>query len=160
MKKRTWLILAAIVLACVGIKLWYDHLCYGEIDISDSAPSKAMLLHIIEHVDELAAREDLFTRGTYGPGFPVIYFTGNPEVESSFLWLNDGQDLCETYGHYYRWRDPSFFYIPTPWSELQLSFYACAPGIMLVITDYGAPAVSDAPLREMMSAIESVIGTP
>lgn len=76
MMKRTWLILAVVVLACVGMKLWYDHLCYGEIDISDSAPSKEMLLHIIEHADELAAREDLFTCSTHVAGHTYIDYIG------------------------------------------------------------------------------------
>lgn len=156
-----WLVIVVvIVLACVGVKLWYDNLCSGDIDISGSAPSKEMLLHIIEHADELAAREDLFTHGTHVSGHTYIAYTGNSDLEDSFLWLIDGPDAYGTYGHYYRRQDPNFFYFPTPWSELNVLFSACAPGILLVVNDHDAPAISDAPLREMMSAIESVIGTP
>ena len=156
-----WLVITAlIVLICTGAKLWYDRLCYGEIDISDSAPSQEMLLYILEHADELAAREDLFECDTYVEGRIIITYTGNPDLENSYLWLIDSSDSYGTYGYYRRSRDPNYFYLATPWSELEISFSACAPGILLVINDYGAPAISDAPLREMMAAIESIIGTP
>jgi len=157
---RWIIVLAVIVLVCAGVKVWYDRLCYGEIDISDSAPSKEMLLHILEHADELAAREDLFSHGTHVAGHTYIAYIGNPDLENSYIWLNDSSDAYGTYAYYRRYRDPNFFNFLTPWSDLEISFSACAPGILLVINDYDAPVVSDAPLREMMSAIESVIGRP
>ena len=60
-----WIVVLTVgVLVCAVVKVWYDRLCHGEIDISASAPSKEMLLHIIEHADELAAREDWFDVST------------------------------------------------------------------------------------------------
>lgn len=165
-----WLIImAVIVLFCTGVKLWYDRLCYGEIDISDSAPSKEMLLHIIEHVDELAARPDLFEVDIRDDDI-LIGYIGNPDYEFANIRffpnaadrLANPASSLRVSAHYYRNNYSDFWDIVLPWSPLNLNFiieenlsYA-----WLNIQDAGASAISDAPLREMMSAIQSVIGTP
>ena len=165
-----WIIIAAVlVLACMGVKVWYDRLCYGEIDISDSAPGKEMLLHIIEHADELAARPDLFEVEIRDDG-TLIEYIGNPDYEFANIHyfpsaadaLADPASTLRVSAYYYRNNYSDFWDIVLPWSTLNLSFlieeelsYA-----WLNIQDAGAPAISDAPLREMISAIESVIGTP
>ncbi|MBQ3157774.1 MAG: hypothetical protein IJB81_12815 [Clostridia bacterium] len=165
-----WLVIAAvIVLACVGVKFWYDRLCSGDIDISDSAPSKEMLLHIIEHVDELAAQEELFSV-TVDRGITTVTYTGNPDYHGAyFCYEEDSHTLlsapnCEyhTSGQYHRSNHSDFWDVVTPASKINLVFsaYVVPPSCMLVLHQFDAPAVSDAPLREMMSAIESVIGTP
>ena len=169
MKKRTWLILAAIVLVCVGVKMWYDRLCYGEIDISASAPSKEMLLHILEHADELAAQPDLFEVDIRDDDI-LIGYIGNPDYEFANIRyfpnaadkMADPASSLRVSAHYYRNNYSDFWDIVLPWSPLNLNFiieenlsYA-----WLNIQDDDAPAISDAPLREMMSAIVSVIGTP
>lgn len=170
MKKRTWIILAVIVFACVGAKVWYDRLCYGEIDISDSAPSKEMLLHILEHVDELAARPDLFEVDIRDDDTIFVDYIGNPSYEyASILYfpdaavaLADPASSLRVSAYYYRNNYSDFWDIVLPWSPLNLSFLI-EEGLSyawLNIQDEGASAISDAPLREMMSAIESVIGTP
>lgn len=170
MKKRTWIILAVIMLAYVGAKVWYDRLCYGEIDISDSAPSKEMLLHIIEHVDELAARPDLFEVDIRDDDTIFVDYIGNPSYEyASILYfpdaavaLADPASSLRVSAYYYRNNYSDFWDIVLPWSPLNLSFLI-EEGLSyawLNIQDEGASAISDAPLREMMSAIESVIGTP
>lgn len=156
-----WIIVAAaIVLACTGLIWWYNNLCSGEIDISESVPTQEMLLHIIEHADELAAREDLFSKSTDRNGHAIFSYTANAAYEAAYLWLIDTPDAYEIYGEYARRSNPDFFFLSTPWSELDITFTVAAPGILLVVNDYDAPSVSDAPLREMMSAIESIIGTP
>ena len=173
MMRRTpkWLIvLIVVVLVCTGAKLWYDRLCYGEIDISGSAPSKEMLLHIIEHVDELAARPDLFEVEIRDDDTIFVDYIGNPSYEfANILYFPDAADALadpasslRVSAHYYRNNYSDFWDIVLPWSPLNLNFiieenlsYA-----WLNIQDAGAPAISDAPLREMMEAIESVIGAP
>lgn len=166
-----WIVITAvIVLICAGVKVWYDRLCYGEIDISDIAPSKEMLLHILEHVDELAARPDLFEVEIRDDDTTLVYYIGNPSYEyANILYFPDAADALadpasslRVSAHYYRNNYSDFWDIVLPWSTLNLNFsieeelsYA-----WLIIQDAGAPAISDAPLREMMSAIESVIGTP
>lgn len=165
-----WLvIMAVIVLACVGVKLWYDNLCSGNIDISGSAPSKEMLLHIIEHVDELAAHPDLFEVDIRDDDI-LIEYIGNPDYEFANIRffpnaadrLADPASSLRVSAYYYRNNYSVFWDIILPWSPLNLNFiieenlsYA-----WLNIQDDDAPAISDAPLREMMSAIVSVIGTP
>lgn len=169
-KLPKWLIILVImVLTCVGVKLWYDQLCSGDIDISHSAPSKEMLLHIIEHVDELAAREDLFSVTT-DRGITTVTYIGNPDFGwSYFCYEEDSHTIlsapdCQYYtsGKYWRSDHSEFWDIVTPASEINLEFtvYDDPPSCMLMLNQFDAPAVSDAPLREMMSAIESVIGTP
>ena len=165
-----WLvIMVVIVLACVGVKLWYDRLSFGDIDISDCAPNKEMLLHILEHADELAARPDLFEVDIMDDDILVSYI-GNPAYEYANIRyfpnaadaLADPASSLRVSAHYYRNNYSDFWDIVLPWSPLNLNFiieenlsYA-----WLNIQDAGASAISDAPLREMMSAIESVIGTP
>ena len=169
-KLPKWLIiLLVMMLACVGLKVGYDHLCSGDIDISHSAPSKEMLLHIIEHVDELAAREDLFSVTT-DRGITTVTYIGNPDFGwSYFCYEEDSHTIlsapdCQYYtsGKYWRSDHSEFWDIVTPASEINLEFtvYYDPPSCMLMLNQFDAPAVSDAPLREMMSAIESVIGTP
>ena len=165
-----WIIIAAVlVLACVGVKVWYDRLCYGEIDISDSAPSKEMLLHILEHADELAARPDLFEAEIRDDGI-LIEYIGNPDYEfaniryfpNAAAALADPSSSLRVRAYYHRNNYSDFWDIVLPWSTLNLNF-SIEEGLSyawLNIQDAGAPAVSDSPLREMMSAIESVIGTP
>ena len=166
-----WLVIsAAVVLVCTGVKLWYDRLCSGEIDIADSAPSKEMLLYIIEHVDELAAKPDLFEVEIRDNDTIFVDYIGNPSYEfANILYFPDAADALadpasslRVSAYYYRNNYSDFWDIVLPWSPLNLTFlieeelsYA-----WLNIQDAGAPAISDAPLREMMSAIESVIGTP
>ena len=165
-----WLVITAlIVLICTGAKLWYDRLCYGEIDISDSAPSQEMLLYILEHADELAAREDLFEVDVQGDDIFVSYI-GNPAYEyANIRYFPNAADALaapssslRVSAHYYRNNYSDFWDIVLPWSPLNLNFLIEEERsyVWLNIQDAGAPAISDAPLREMMAAIESVIGTP
>lgn len=165
-----WLIvLVAVALVCTGVKLWYDRLCYGEIDISDCAPSKEMLLHILEHADELAACSDLFEVDIRDDDI-LIEYIGNPDYEFANIRyfpgaadrLAEPASSLRVSAHYHRNHYSDFWDIVLPWSPLNLNFiieenlsYA-----WLNIQDAGAPAISDTPLREMLSAIESVIGTP
>lgn len=165
-----WLIiLGVVVLVCTGVKLWYDRLCSGIIDISDSAPSKEMLLHIIDHVDALAAREDLFSVTT-DRGITTVTYTGNPDLRRSYFCYEEGsreqlaKPDCKYYtsGEYWRSDHSDFWDIVTPASEINLEFtvFDHPPSCMLMLYQFDAPAISDAPLREMMEAIESVIGAP
>ena len=166
-----WLVIVVVVvLACVGVKVWYDRLSFGDIDISDCAPSKEMLLHILEHSEELAAWPDLFEVDIMGDDILVSYI-GNPAYEYANIRyfpeaaavLADPASSLNVSAHYYRNNYSNFWDIVLPWSSLNLNFLIEErPGsyAWLNIQDDGAPAVSDAPLREMMAAIESVIGTP
>ena len=166
-----WLIiLAVVVLVCTGVKLWYDRLSFGEIDISNSAPSKEMLLHILEHTEELAARPELFEVDIMGDDILVSYI-GNPAYEYANIRyfpdaaavLADPTSSLNVSAHYFRNNYSDFWDIVLPWSSLNLNFLIEErPGsyVWLNIQDDGAPAVSDAPLREMLHAITSVIGTP
>ena len=140
-----------------------------QIDISDSALSKEMLLHIIEHVDELAAREDLFSVTT-DRGITTVTYIGNPDFGWSYFCYEEdslailSEPDCQYFasGEYWRSDHSDFWDIVTPASEINLDFsaYDIPPSCMLVLNQFDAPAVSAAPLREMMAAIESVIGTP
>lgn len=166
-----WLVIVAvIVLACVGVKLWYDNLCSGDIDISGSAPSKEMLLHIIEHVDELAAREDLFALSTNEYGDTTIRHIDDEDATTdAFMMFGDNsaaalrtgtEEIISCSGSYARMNHSDFVDFPTPWSRIQSSFQVCTDSIFFSVVDSDAVDTSDAPLREMMDAIVSVIGTP
>ena len=168
-----WLvIMVVIVVACVGAKLWYDHLCYGEIDISDSAPSKEMLLHIIEHVDELAAREDLFTLFDYNDGAKTLWYGDNYIcfTEDAEAYLSNPSAKLSISGRYWRQSHVSsslYFYAPDSWispsTPLHVQFTIADEQfntLILYVRAEDVSEVSDAPLREMMDAIVSVIGTP
>ena len=170
-KPPKWLIiLLVVVLICAGMKVWYDHLCSGGIDVSGSAPSKEMLLHIIEHVDELAAYPELFEVEVRDDDTVLVDYIGNPDYEyANILYFPDAADRLahpasslKVSAHYYRSNYSDFWDVVLPWSTLHLNFsivenlsYA-----WMNIQDAGATAISDAPLREMMDAIVSVIGTP
>ena len=166
-----WIVVLTVgVLVCAGVKVWYDRLCHGEIDISASAPSKEMLLHIIEHADELAAREDLFDVSTNEYGHTTINYLGNENfLYANFMYSPESmQDIANSYttefvtGRYHRYEHSDFWDIVTPWSECHMTF-AIAPqpvSYFLLLEVENVTEISDAPLREMMSAIESVIGTP
>lgn len=166
-----WLVIVVvIVLACVGVKLWYDNLCSGKIDISGSAPSKEMLLHIIEHVDELAAREDLFAVSTNEYGDTTIrHIDAENATTDAFMMFGDNsatalrtgtEEIISCNGNYTRMSHSDFVDFPTPWSRIQSSFLICTDSVFFAVVDSNAADTSDAPLRDMMSAIESVIGTP
>lgn len=170
-KAPKWLlILAVITVVCTGVKLWYDNLCSGKVDISDSAPSKEMLLHIIEHADELAAREDLFSVSTNEYGDTTIRHIDYENMttdaymmfgENSAEALRTGsEDIQSASGSYTRMNHSDFCDMPTPWSRIQSRFLICTESIFFAVVDTNAVDTSDAPLRRMMSAIESVIGTP
>ena len=166
-----WVVaLVAVALIFTGVKLWYDDLCEGTIDISDSAPSKEMLLHIIEHVDELAAREDLFHVSTNEYGDTTIRHIDYEDMttdaymmfgENSAEALRTGtEEIISCSGSYTRMNHSDFIDFPTPFSRIQSSFLICTDSVLFTVVDSNAADTSDAPLREMMSAIESVIGTP
>ncbi len=168
---RWIIVLAVIVLVCAGVKVWYDRLCYGEIDISDSAPSKEMLLHILEHADELAAREDLFSVTVNDANYTTIRYIGNPDLEEALFSffpsvadrLRKESTMLTVSSYYWRNNLSDFWDIVTPGSQLNLEFHIYEQvmvDFLFAVSDYDASAISDAPLREMMSAIESVIGTP
>lgn len=166
-----WLmILLALVLVSVGLKVWHDHLSFGDVDISGSAPSKEMLLHILEHADELAARPELFKVDSLDDGILVNYI-GNPSYEyANIRYFSDAADALadsasslKISAHYYRNNYSDFWDVVLPWSQLNLNILIEEQPnsyVWLNIQDFDAPAVSDASLREMMAAIESVIGTP
>ena len=78
------------------------------------------------------------------------------------------QDIANSYttefvtGRYQRYEQSDFWDIVTPWSECHMTF-AIAPqpvSYFLLLEVENVTEISDAPLREMMSAIERVIGTP
>lgn len=167
---RWVIVLVVIVLVCAGVKVWYDRLCYGEIDISDSAPSKEMLLHILEHADELAAQPDLFEVDT-DEARTIVDYIGNPSYEyATVTYFEDAAnalanhtDTLDVSACYYRDNYSDYWDIVLPWSTLNISINVTQfPGYYayLYIHDSDAETISDAPLREMMSAIESIIGTP
>ena len=168
-----WLVIVAvIVLACVGVKLWYDNLCSGDIDISGSAPSKEMLLHIIKHVDELAAREDLFTLFDYNDGAKTLWYGDNYIcfTEDAEAYLSNPSAKLSISGRYWRQSHVSsslYFYAPDSWispsTPLHVQFSIADEQfntLVLYVRAEDVSEVSDAPLREMMDAIVSVIGTP
>ena len=158
------------MLVCVGVKVWYDRLCYGKIDISDCAPSKEMLLHILQHTDELAAHSELFGVEVREDDTVFVNYIGNPDYEYANILYNPdaGSALAEpsaslrVSGHYYRSNYSDFWDVVLPWSPLNLNFLIeeSRSYAWLNIQDADAPAISAAPLQEMMDAIISVIGTP
>ena len=164
-----WIVvLTAVVLICAGTKVWYDRLCSGKIDISDSAPDKEMLLHIIEHVDELAAREDLFAVSTNEYGDTTIRHIGRERTttdayimfgENSAEALRTNQEeILTASGSYTRMNHSDFIDFPTPWSRIQAHFVIGTKSVFFAVQDTDAADTSDAPLREMMDAVISVIG--
>ena len=156
-----WMIGLLIFTIVFAITAWWNSTSHGIIDISESIPSEAMMLHIGNHMDELLSREDLFTPLTGSDGIlDGIRYIGNDSIEIACLYLDDENDNYEYIAHYNRQPDPDFFHIRHPWSGVGNYFIITADGIALTISDYDAKSPSDAPLREMMSVIESVIGTP
>lgn len=129
-----------------------------------------MLLHIIEHVDELAAQEDLFAVSTNEYGHTSIDYLGNEDfLYANFIYSPESaQDIADSYttefvtGSYQRYEHSDFWNIATPWSDCHMTF-AIAPqpvSYFLLLQVTNVTDISDALLREMMSAIESVIGAP
>lgn len=161
-KKRKfprWIVIAVIaVLVCAGTLLAYDRLSVGEIDVSSSAPNEAMLLHIIEHAEELLTDERFTASMSEDGSIEHIKFT-DTDALAYIQFIHTPREYA-AFCRYSRRAEPDFFLLCTPWSPVDLYFTFGAPGILLVVNAYDAPAISDAPLREMMSAIESVIGTP
>lgn len=172
-KRRTlprWLLITLLIAAiCFGIGLWYDQLCYGEIDTSDSAPTLEMLCHIAEHADELAARDDLFDAtvndngdtqidyvGDAGQTYCSIFFT----PEASARLRNGADEFIAVRNAYYREDHSVFWDIVTPWSPLNVSFHFLTKTMSLYVHVSDAPDTSDTPLREMMAIIVDIIGTP
>lgn len=154
-----WLIvLTAIVLVCVGVKMWYDRLCYGEIDISGSAPSKEMLLHIAANAKDLLSDERFNGEMNDDGSIDIIRFTDIDAL--AYLQFSGSPDYYYAAGKYARNDEPNLFFLRTPWSAVDLYFTISAPGMLLVVNQYDSNSISDAPLREMMDAIISVIGTP
>ena len=160
-KSPRWMIILLIFTIVFAITAWWNSTSYGIIDISESIPSEAMMLHIGNHIDELLSREDLFTPLTGPDGIlDGIRYIGSDSIEIACLYLDDENDNYEYIAHYKRQPDPDFFHIRHPWSGVGNHFIITADGIALAISDYDTESPSDAPLREMMSAVESVIGTP
>lgn len=172
-KRRTlprWLLIAILIAAiCFGIGVWYDQLCYGEIDTSDSAPSLEMMCHIAEHADKLAAREDLFDVTVNDYGDTSIYYVGDAgqtycsiffTPEASERLRNRTDEFIAVSNTYYREDHSVFWDIVTPWSPLNVSFHFLTKTMSLYVHVSDASDTSDAPLREMMAIIEDVIGTP
>ena len=154
-----WLIvLAAVVLVCAGAKLWYDRLCYGEIDISDSAPSKEMLLHIAANAKDLLSDRRFNGEMNDDGSIDIIKFTDTDAL--AYLQFSNAPDYYYAAGKYVRNAEPNLFFLRTPWSAVDLYFTISAPGMLLVVNQYDSHSISAAPLREMMDAIVSVIGTP
>ena len=166
-----WIILlVAVVLVCVGGKMWYDRLCGGTFRMADSMPDTAMLLHILDHRNELAARNDLFRVDRDGET-TIVHYVGNPAYEYANIHyysgaadaLTDPAATLEGTARYYRSNLSDFWDIVLPWSTLNLNILISQqPGAyaILNIQDLDAPAVSDAALREMLDAVVSVIGAP
>lgn len=163
-----WLLITIVAAAvCFAIGLWYDQLCYGEIDISESGPSLEMMCHIAEHVDELAKREDLFDVTVndsetllYYAGDQVDYFTIIVSSDTAERLRNGTDDFLIAKGAYWREDHSDFWDIVTPWSSISKSFDFLTKTMSLNVHESPAPDTSDAPLREAMSIIESIIGTP
>jgi len=169
---RRLIILLIIVPLCIAIALLVNHLVQGDIDLSASTPSEATMLHIAAHTEELLAHEDLFVITPNYYGCRQISYIGNPDIDIACLFVpnpvateNDidpsfFQHSYSVDARYSHDRDPNFFYWRTPWSRLRVWINVSAPGIWLYIDDFDASEVSDAALREMLTAIENIIGTP
>lgn len=172
-KLPRWLIYLLIIIPlCIALALLVDHMVRGDIDVSDSAPSEAMMRHIAAHTEELLAHEELFMITPTFYDFRQISYIGNPDIDIACLIVpnpvSTENDIYTSFfqypysveSRYIRDMDPNFFYWRTPWSQLRVWVNVSAPGIWLYIDDFDAPAVSDAALREMLAAIERIIGTP
>lgn len=128
-----------------------------------------MLLHIVEHADELAAREDLFDVTVNDNGDTMLYYVGDagrtycsiffsPETAG---YLRSGtEEFLAVRSAYYRDDLSGFWDIAAPWSQLNVSFEFLTNTMSFFVSVSDAPDTSDAPLRNMMSVIENVIGTP
>lgn len=158
-KMPKWLVvLAVIVLVCAGVKVWYDRLCYGEIDISGSAPSKEMLLHIAANAKALVSDERFKGELNDDGSVDSIRFIDTDAL--AYLQFTAAPDYFYASGKYARNAEPDIFLLRLPWSTVDLYFTISCPGMLLVVNQYDTKHISDAPLREMMAAIESVIGAP
>lgn len=154
-----WLVITVVVvLVCAGAKLWYDRLCHGEINISSSAPGKEMLLHIAANAKDLLSDERFKGELKDDGSVDFIKFTDTDAL--AYLQFSDAPNYYYAAGKYARNAEPNFFLLRMPWSTVDLYFTISAPGMLLVVNQYDCKNISDAPLREMMDAIVSVIGTP
>ncbi len=95
---KTWLIiLAVVVVACVGIKLWYDSYIYGEFDVA--APNNEQLNTIAANWEKMSQDQEAFLNyyqlmgasenGVYN-GQVYLLYSGN-EAYSVELAVNETQ---------------------------------------------------------------------
>ena len=88
-----WIIVLLIFTIVFAITAWWNSTSHGIIDISESIPSEAMMLHIGNHIDELLSREDLFTPLTGPDGIlDGIRYIGSNNIEIACLYLDDEND--------------------------------------------------------------------
>ncbi len=102
---KTWLILlAVVVVAGIGLKLWYDSYIYGEFDVA--APSAEKMNTIAQNWENLNADTEHFmniydlygyaTDGVYNGYVSLSYYPADVDYYAEITILSEGWDLEDT----------------------------------------------------------------
>ena len=168
-KKRRWPVIAGVIGAfiIVGIAgniFIMSQSTQGAIELPAELPSQEMMAHIAAHLEQLIEPNGPFTRSE-GFGIVTALDYANDSGLTITINLRSGASPEEFLTAEPKWQGEylgfSDLLASLSGSGKYTLMFSCSQGpLVLFITQEDAANVSTTPIKEAMSIIQSVIGTP
>ncbi len=172
MMKTRLIVLAAILACAVAVIFWWTNACEGTFPAEDCLPDTAMLAHIIEHAEELAAADVGFQLVPAGGDDMTLYYrepdeAGGVDLHASLLFTPGAVDELrdpatvpiDARGYWERQDISMILDFPAPWTTCYMVMWALYDHCAFQVSA-GTMDVSAWPMQYVLNAAAAVIGMP
>lgn len=183
-KKALLIVLAVVIVAAIGLKIAYDNYVFGEIAVT--APTNEQLNNIAANwrkleadtenfmnpyaatTDETATAEDgtdteaVVSDGTDGNGGAYLYYVGNENIDSAYIYVNAGEldtetTDVETYGTYSRATLSGLINGTTHWGHADVQLQIANANCYIVVQDSDPETIDESAMTELLAAVEAAL---
>lgn len=179
------IVLAVLVVAAIGLKIAYDNYVYGEIAVT--APSNEKLNEIAANWRKIEADTANFTNpyavtpesteaaaegdaaaetpasdGTNGQGGAYLLYTGNPDIDQAYVYVNVGEldtttQTVETFGEYARATLSQVINGQAHWGHTEMQLQIANANCYITVYDADPAKVDESAMLEVLAAIEAAL---
>ncbi len=156
--KRRVLRIAAVLVAVAAVVavgwVWFDQGTHGEFDVQAGLPDAAMMAHIMENSDALAAQSEDFHKTSTDEGYTLTYF----DTHNGLRWTMNVR--ADAKAGSALWSQGSFSR-DVPWGPGYVFIDAFYPDCSMMLTLFCDVAeVGSASFEPVMDVIRGIIGEP
>lgn len=185
--KTLLIILAVVIVAAIGLKIAYDNYVSGEIAVT--APTNEQLNNIAanwrkleadsenfinpyaltadgtaetaETEEEAAAAETTYD-GTDGQGGAYLFYIGNEDLDSAYIYVNAGELNTETTdvatsGLFARTSLSNWINGVSPWGYTEMQLEIANANCYITIYDADPEKLDESAMTELLAAVEAAL---